>query len=82
LLNHPLGLPVRSSNSFFSTRYRFLLGHLRNIRADLFLVWVDELEFVRFLFLLIPPLSVVPVTPFGSYSSVPITVLGSVHFVS
>jgi hypothetical protein len=79
-LDHPLRLPVQSSNSFFVTRCRFLLGRLRNIPADLFLMWVNELWFVPLLFQLVQLLSVVLVTPFGSCFFVRVVVLGNFHF--
>jgi hypothetical protein len=80
-LDHPLRLPVRSSNSFFLTRYRSLRDHLHNIQADLFLMRVDKLKFIRFLFRLIPCLDILVVTPSGSCFFVPITALGIVRFV-
>jgi hypothetical protein len=78
--NHPLRLPVRSNNSFFVTRCQFLLDHLHNTLAGLFLMRVDGLWFVPFLCQLIQSPSVVLVTPFGSCFFVLIILLGNLHF--
>jgi hypothetical protein len=82
LLDHPLGLPVQSNNSFFLTRCRFLRDRLHNIWVDLFLKWVDELMFVWLLFQFIPQLNIVLVTPSGSCFFATIVALGNFCFAS
>jgi hypothetical protein len=78
---HPLRLLVQSNNSFFVTKCRFLLDRLRNTPVDLFLVRVDELWFVLFLYQLVQLPSVVLVTPFGSCFFVLVILLGILRFV-